>query len=659
MAPILHGLHRAGRLVALVALSLAALPALAQQDEPEPDPRINEEGRDVGVYPPDVLFDYIHMKLVMDIPAMSEPKFSATQTISLDAIAQARRSIKLRAGDGLTINSATLDGAACTLARSPGVVEITFPTAAVPGRVVVLEIKYDADKPGGGGAGLTWSRDNRATPEEDFMFHSQGQPESNHLWFPCHDFPNERLTTEIQVTIPKDYEALSNGHLVGVTRFTDGSGRTTFHWLQDKAHSFYLVSLIISKFDVVNVGGAKSARPGLWMPVYGPLGSGEQIRESFSNTAEMVAFYEKLFDEPYPWDKYAQAIARDFSAGAMENTSATTFAPFAATARGNFLDGIIAHELVHQWFGDLVAYKTWEHLWLGEGWATFGEALWAEHKNGQTGYQRAILGNMRGERGSGRGYFPKSPGMTTNRYTDPQQRFMSADNVYRKGGSVLHMLRYRLGDEAFWKGVALYIDQYKSKPAETDDFRRCLEEVSGQSLERFFDQWVRHPGNPAVEFDYTWDDSTKTLSVVAEQTQRIDADNPAYAMTLPIACDLGNGEWKTVYMPMETRRIEQSFTLPSKPESIEIDPDMSVLMRSRVRQPLAAWLHQAEHGSTYFARARAVDALAGFDTPETVALLQRIVREQGESDPMGDLASESLAAITTRLAGVAAPVTTP
>ncbi len=637
----------------LLSASLCAAPALAQNESESAgaDPRIDDTGRDVAVYPPDPLFDYLHYRLVMDIPNMAEPKFSAKAHITIRPIAAAQDGIKLRAGTGLKIGAVTLDGRACTSKREEGTVEISFPGSLPAGRQAILEIVYDAEKPGGGGAGLTWSKDYNQTPEEDFMFHSQGQPESNHRWFPCHDFPNVRLTSEIEVTVPRGYEALSNGRLVAMKRLTDGSGRTMFHWLQDKPHSFYLISLIIGKFDVVNVGGSKSARPGLWMPIYGPLGSGENIRESFANTAEMVAVCEKLFDEPYPWDKYAQSIARDFSAGAMENTSATTFAPFAAQARGNFLDGIIMHELVHQWFGDLVGYRSWEHLWLGEGWATYGEAIWAEHKNGVDGYQRAILADMRSA--SNRTYAPRNTGMVTNRYSDPNVRFVPPNSVYQKGGFIIHMLRQRLGDDAFWKGVALYLDRYKFKLAETDDFRRCLEETSGQSLERFFDQWTKRPGNPSVEIDYTWDDSSKMLKVVVEQTQRIDADNPAFAITIPLDIETKkDGPWKTVYVNMDTRRSELSVNLEARPESIEVDPYHTVLMRSRVRQPLAALLRQAEHGRTYFTRAWAVDALGDVDDPRAAALLERIAstsRKAGD-EYLSELSAAALKAITTRTA---------
>jgi len=633
---------------AAFASGFGVLPALAQ---PFDDPRIADaNGRDIAVYPPDRLFDYLHMKLEMVIPDMSVPEFDAVSTITLNSIGVPRGGVTLDAGPGMTFSAVTFNGQPAEFKHDTDKekLAITFASPLPLNQTGTLVMTYHANKAGGDGKGLTWSKDFSRTPEEDFMFHSQGQPETNHLWFPCHDFPNERLTTEIVVTIPRDYDALSNGHIVEIKRFKDG--RTKFHWLQDKPHCNYLVSLIVSRFDVVNVGGPDSARPGLWMPVYGPLGSGDRIRDSFKETAAMVALCEKLFDEPYPWDKYAQSIARDFSAGAMENTSASTFGSFASTARGSFLDAIIMHELAHQWMGDLVAYKGWEHTWLGEGWANYSEAFWAEHKNGQDGYQQAILAKRRSETGGEGRWFPRFAGMATNRYNEPDDRFMQIgrDWVYDKGGFVLHMLRMRLGDDLFWKAVAAFIDRYKYQCAETDDFRRVLEEVSGQSLERFFDQWVRRPGFANVSIDYEWVESDSTLKVVVEQTQKIDADNPAFAFTLPLDFKMGENEWESVDMGIDSTRTEATFKLKAKPASIVVDPFLTVFMKQKIRQPLAAWLDAADHGRTLYARWQAVEALGEFDEPAAREALARYASQLGPDDAIAQVVAEAMGAIDLR-----------
>ncbi|MCC6320200.1 MAG: M1 family metallopeptidase [Phycisphaerales bacterium] len=641
--------------LACLACLSAALPTIAQETSPrQDDPRIDAEtGRDVRVWPPDVPFDHHHLRIELTVPDMSQPKFTAVQTLTVSPVAIPRSSITLDAGKGLTFSAVTVDGkpAAFRHEQSARKLTIEFGTPRPPDKVITLRMTYDADRPGGGGDGLTFSPDEtRRTPEWDPMCHAQGEPQHNHLWFACHDFPNERVSSELIVTVPAPFEAVSNGRLVSVTYNPDGlsqpppappkpkddgetppaptlegaHGTRTYHWLQQKDHSYYLITLAIGRFDVVNVGGPKSDYPGLWMPVYGPLGSGEALRKNFANTPEMVAHFSKLFDYPFPWDKYAQILCRGFSAGAMENTSATTFSEPLARGGGRrgSIDGIIAHELVHQWFGDLVTCKGWENLWLNEGWATMGEALWAERQEGEDGYQSAIMGDFASTRArSAERSWPAQAGMVNNRYRDPDRRFTEGDNVYQKGGSVLHMLRMRLGDDAFFEGTRRYLKRHQHGYAETDDFRLALEEVSGQSLDRFFDQWCRRPGVPSVEIDYSWTPDSSdgqgeagTLDVTVEQTQRINGDNPAFAFQLPIyakfASPIDGRRGEYIYIACDTTMSRQSFRLAARPSSLSVDPYLSVLCGKKVRQPLEAHLDVLHNGPTLAARAQAIDDLS-------------------------------------------------
>lgn len=640
-------------------------PTGAQRTEPrpDPDPRIEADtGRDVRIWPPDVLFDHIHMRLDMTIPDMTKKQFSAVETLKVAPIGVARSSIILDAGPGLSISEIQVDGKPVFFRHDAQTQKLTidFVDPVPAGHPATIRMTYTADTPGGGGDGLTWSGDDSRTPEVDWAMHAQGEPQHNHLWFPCHDFPNERLSTEISVTVPQPYEAVSNGRLVGVTRsagrpapetLPDGAAPSegpiataTYHWRQDKTHANYLVTLVVSRFEVVNVGGPQSDFPGLWMPVYGPLGAGEALRQGFGNTPAMIKHFSTLFDFPFPWDKYAQVMCRNFSAGAMENTSCTTFnGSMARGGRRGSLDGIIAHELVHQWFGDLVTCKSWEHIWLNEGWATLGEALWAEHVDGEDGYQAAILGNFGAERArSATRYAPRHPAMVSNRYRSPDSKFTSADNAYSKGGSILHMLRMRLGDDLFWAGTRLYLKRHQYSNAETDDFRLALEEVSGQSLERFFDQWCRRPGMPTFAIDYEWApdpnaDGAGTLQVTLEQTQKIDADNPAYAVQLPLSARMPDDlPTEHLFALCDARSTRASFRLKAKPVSIGVDPWLTVLCRHRVRQPLAANIDQYHNGPTMASRLFALEQIAEDAAPESLPVLWRAAAELGRTAAMSE-----------------------
>lgn len=639
-------------LVVFVALFLSATPAAAQVDD---DPRLDSEtGRDRRVWPPDVMVDYTRMRLSLEIPDMSKPRFAGVQELWFTGVGNPRAGLVLDCGAGLTVRRVEYfagdggTGTACEFDRpSRNKLAVEFPATLAVGGRARLRIEYDAESPGGRGAGLTFSTDDRRTPEEDFMCHAQGQPQSNHLWFPCHDFPNDRLASELVVTVPYPYEAVSNGRLESITWHPSGEGRAqrrTYHWVQDAAHPAYLVTLVVSKFDVANLGGPASSRPGLWIPVYGPLGSEGAIAQTFANTPAMITHFEELFGTPFPWDKYAQIICRDFAAGAMENTSASTFATmFGRAGAGGMADGIIAHELVHQWFGDLVTCRSWEHLWLNEGWATFGEALWAEKHRGRTRYDGVIFEKMSAvlARTGGRSA-PRSTALVSNLYRNPDQRFYAAENPYDRGAVVLHMLRKRLGDELFWLGVRLYLAENKFNQVETDDFRFALEEVSGESLERFFDQWVMRPGHPKLAIDLDWEQAgsasgggeSGVLRVKIEQTQLIDAYNPAYAFVLPLWLEIPDGErrGRTVHVVCDSRETSASFALPGKPASVSVDPGMTVLCDADIRQDITAWLRQLEHGPTIAAKARAAAALAVSDDPRAMAAITAILDAIGRDD---------------------------
>lgn len=632
----------------LAALCLAALAltsaALAQGADPRTDP---DTGRDRRIWPPDVLFDHRHMRLEVEIPDMHTPAIRGRCTLTLSPIGSPRTSVRLDAGPAISFSGITVDGRTADFERSTASVTIPLDRAYGPGETITIVMDYEATRPGGRGAGLTFSKDDPNTPEDDPMCHAQGQPQTNHLWFPCHDFPNERLSSEVIATVPDGFTAISNGRLLEIRRgrpMGDGPGMVTYHWRQDLDHPVYLVTLVVGKFDVVEVGGPETARPGLWMPVYGPLGSADVLKRNFETTPEMVALFERLFDEPFPWDKFANIACRDFAAGAMENTSAVTWAQSLATGRVDSVEGTNAHELAHQWFGDLVGYKSWEHLWLGEGWATYGEALWAEHAGGRAAYQREVARMAGTTRAMARGRRPQAAGMVSSLYENPDQRFFGADNVYSKGGWVIHALRARLGDDAFWKGVRLYIDRHKLRQAETDDFRRALEEVSGQSLERFFEQFAVRPGVPRLRVDLAWSESDSSLTVTITQTQPVDADNPAYAFSIPIMLDYGGGDHEWVYMDVDTITATATFPLPQKPASVAVDPTATIPAQHRIETELSMLLHQLRRGPTAYARLNAAESLAARPEARAAAALLLAAGSPGEDPTVRAAAARSLGA---------------
>lgn len=610
---------------ALVVITALSCGALAQDDlRIEPD-----SGRLLANWPPPTPFDHLHMRLELDIPSMDEPFARAVETLRITARGSTRDQLVLDAGEALTITGVSVRGRPASFVHADGSLSIALRPPVLAGQTVDVEVRFDLTYRNASGAGLTWTPgkpDADNLTAQSAQIHSQGQPESNHTWFPCHDFPNERLTTQLVVTVDSSYQVCANGRLVSQTERSDG--RTTWDWLQDKSHPAYLVLLVIGRFDIVPLGGPDSARPGLPMNVYAPVGQGAIAAEVCALTPEMVAYFERRFDEPYPWDKYDQLFVRNFAAGGMENTSATTLTPSVLVGgRPEIATDLIAHELAHQWFGDMVGYSSWEHLWLGEGWASYAEALWEEHtgdEEGQMAYQRTMLRYMRQQRGaSARSESPATIPMVSNRYPNPDVAFFKPENVYSRGACVLHMLRARLGTEVFFRGVADYLDRYRLEQADTDDFRRCLEAASGHDLERFFDQWLLRPGLPKLRFELEWDESAGELVVTGQQVQTIDVHNPAYALSLPLLVKFPDDAEpaRTLRFDIDGRDATARFPLPVRPVDVVCDPAATYLTDSKVTKPLAMWIEQLRNPPSLFAQVEAAEALASSADPAAAAAL--------------------------------------
>jgi aminopeptidase N len=498
---------------------------------------------------------------------------------------------------------------------------------------VEVRIDYRVEDPP---FGLMWTPETPEWPGRPAQIHTQGQPQTNSFWFPTHDFPNERLTTELIVTAPAGYMVSGNGHLaehrkaIRTVDAADGATKMTpaevWHWVQDKPHVPYLVTMVVGKFDVVDVGTKD-----LSMPVYVPPGRSGDVAGTYGRTKDMVAYFSSVLDEPYPWARYAQLVVWNFGWGGMENTSATTLYDTAIYERSALvdhdLDGLIAHELAHQWFGDLVTCNSWEHIWLNEGLATFMNQLWFEKRDGRDEYLARFRGTFDGLVAADKPDAPASVGMVSKVYADPWETFRKPANPYGKGSSVMHMLRVMLGDEQFFRGLATYIDRRKLQTAETSDLRQAMEDASGRSLEQFFAQWCDRPGVPTLAVKADWVGTAVTISV--EQTQRIDGDNPAYEFDLPIVVRDAAGKDHRVVVAMRGRSGSASADLPAPARFVAVDPDLAVLAGVEFSKSEAASLAMLTEGPTSAARIQAARQLRTPGSAMGTTTLRRAAADAG------------------------------
>jgi aminopeptidase N len=598
--------------------------------------------------------DFRHMTLELSINDMNTPVMQARQTLTVVAPHREVATLTLDARQ-LKIESVAAEGRKATFAYDNETLTITFDPPLEPNRPTDVVTRYEIRDPE---RGLYWTLQSPEWPGRPPQIHTQGQPETNSSWFPSHDFPNEKLTTELIVTAPAGYDVLSNGRLaekestLGEKTYLDGGTALEpfdrWRWVQDKPHVNYLVTLVVGKFDVVDLG-----TPALPMPVYAPLGRGNDVRGTYGRTPAMVRFFGDRLGEQYPWDQYAQAIVWNFIAGGMENTSATTMhdtAIHSAAALEDFdLDGLISHELAHQWFGDLMTCQTWEHIWLNEGFATYLTQVWFEQRDGRAAYEAGVRSLFDGVIANDTGSLPGTPGMASRVYRDPWEPFRRAANPYGKGASILAMLRARLGDDAFFKGIALYIDRHKHTNVVTSDFRRALEDVSGESLEQFFAQWVFRPNVPRVMVDASWDENADTLTLDARQTQTIDGHNPAFEFDLPVWA-LESAEprqWVKGVMSFRGKKASLKLGLHGAPAAIAFDPELTVVAAIACDHPAASSAPLASQGPTLAARMQGIRGLGRAESPshDDLAALSAIVTDTTTPTPLRVAAAKSLGSL--------------
>ncbi|MBI3859263.1 MAG: M1 family metallopeptidase [Thaumarchaeota archaeon] len=522
-------------------------------------------------YPPSKDFHTEHIRIELKVD-FAKRGISGTCTLRIRPVREGLSRVVLDAC-GLDVKSVAVDGNACEF-EVDGRKMVVLPGKGLSGTHSV-SVEYSAVP----GEGVYFTGPDEEHPEKEVQAWSHNETELARYWFPCRDFPDDKSSSEMLITVPMGFKVISNGVLVSATEDSDW---TTFHWKEDIPHPTYLKSFVAGRF-----GEIKQESEGVPLHYYFPESKRQDALRYFGETPQMIKVFQEVTGVKYPYKKYAQTTVEDFIYGGMENFNATTLATNYYPDSGSEADfqttystphvnpvNLVAHELAHQWFGDLVTCSDWSHAFLNEGFATYLQGLYLERTRGADEFRWDMA--MRAEQ-----YFDEDK----KSYRRPivEKRYCEPDDVfdyttYEKGEWMLHELRYLVGDPAFFDGVKGYLATHSFGNADTHDFRKAMEKASGRSLEEFFEQSFMKPGFPEFEVGYAWDPDSKSAAVTVKQIQNLDMDTPRFKLPCDIVFYSEGRRMKKRVMVTGTEQTF-SFELPSRPTIVEFDPEQWLLKK--------------------------------------------------------------------------------
>ena len=498
---------------------------------------------------------------------------------------------------GLTILSARLDGKEARFSTKDAKLHVDLGRVGKAGEKHEVTIRYQ----GAPKKGVFFVLPNKSYPAQPKEIWTQGEAEDTRYYIPIYDYPNDRTTTEMIVTVPRDWVTVSNGKLESVV--DAGQGMKTWTWRQSQPISTYLISLVAGEFDE-----RKTTWRNIPVDFRVPRGDADRIEPTFARTPDMLSFFADRLGVPYPWDKYDQTAVDQFSLGGMENVSATTLTarnllhPVLARESAEGADTLISHEMSHQWFGDLVTCKDWANLWLNEGFATFMASLWEEH---QYGADTAAYARWRSQAAWVRQRRLFTVPIVTHEFHDSLDY---AGNIYGKAGLVLEMLREQLGDDLFFRALQHYLEANRLQNVVTADLIKAVEESSHTSVERFFDQWIYGAGAPQLAVATTYDSAARQLRMQVKQTQEVRDHVGLFDVPVDVEIATASGT-KTVPITVTKADETFSFAADSEPLMVLFDKGGKILKSVEFRKSPAEWIYQLQHAADVPDRADAAQAL--------------------------------------------------
>ncbi len=466
--------------------------------------------------------------------------------------------------------------------------------------------------------GLYFINPNERTPNKPRQIWTQGETEASSAWFPTIDRPNQKTTAEIAMTVLDNYVSLSNGALINQQKNNDGTRTDT--WKMELPHAPYLFMMAVGDFKIYQDKYNNIPVDYYLEPKYAPY-----AKDIFGKTPAMMDFYGKTLGVPYPWVKYAQIVCRDYVSGAMENTTATLHGEHVQKTKRELLDdneeGTIAHELFHQWFGDLVTAESWSNLTMNESFATFGEIIWHEHDGGKEKGDKSRFEKLQSYLKSSKN--GNSPALARYYYHDKEDMF---DNIsYAKGSLILYALKEQMGDVAFYQSLKKYLTDNSFKTGEPQQLRLAMEEVTGKDWAPYFNQWYYKGGHPILKITSSTKNNTLVLNIAQVQ------DSTVQTFQLPLAIDIYTKEGKIrKTVQLNERNTHVTIPLPNTLEFIDVDPEKTLVGEIHMDKTEADYQYQYTQAPSFANRIAAL--LFALKNPKTTGGQQLLTQALSDKD---------------------------
>lgn len=565
----------------------------------------------VRKYAPDRLVDIQHIKIDVT-PNFKERTLRGVTTLTFAPISRPVKELTLNA-ISLAVSEVESSSPLEDYSSNDETLTLVFQEPLSVGEEVKVVVTYQAEPK----QGLYFRTAELGYPAEDTHLWTQGETHEAPHWFPCFDYPNERSSTEVICHVPSDMTVLSNGALQSES-IDSKTGLKAVHWLQEKPHVNYLVCLVAGHLEKLETSHRDVPLRFFTQPTLK-----QYAANSFADTKAIMAFFEDEIGVLYPWKKYDQVTIRDFTSGGMENTTLTTLTHHTlfddASENLRTSRHLDAHEMAHQWFGDYVTCEDWSQLWLNEGFATFYTHLYEQHKNGTDAMNYRLYKDAKGRILNQKNTKP----IVYREYKNPWEQFDY--RAYPKGSWVLNMLRHKLGKDLYRQAIKNYLKEHALTSVVTADLIEALEDVSGQSLDQFFDQWVFHGGQPELEINYKWLAKEKLARVTIKQNQETGDDVLLFhhATKLRFHC-----EGELVEHPIEISGKEHEFyiALPSEPTAVRFDPDYTLLMKLKFKKSQALLEAQLKLQDDMMGRLYAAIDLGEKESKRSVAALKEALQ---------------------------------